>query len=357
MSDLIFRSRQGQFTIDKCPVVLLKWYSQNEDPKWAKHREAAIDELSRRPAEDVPTAAVRAPSEPPTPNAATPVERKPVATAQASGTALAKQEWKLSAFVSKEAEVLNERLAKITDTCHLITPTTVFGDMPPGYAAQVTIVAVNKTEDCVNIEGNLMLSAHTLKRVSTAVGISWDMALTKRTDDNGQRIYWSFQAVGVYTDIDGEKRQLSGVYELDLRDDSARVRSIFAKEFKKATDDADEEFDKTRGGKPDSELDDYWDHLMEKSESRHKLSAEKEIDGLRKNGLTRAETGAKSRAIAELIKRSERGNNAWSKPIACVRLIKQQSAQAAMQQLYPPSDTPTVIEGEFETNEGKQDNE
>jgi len=332
MSNITFKSRNGEFTSETAPDDLLKWYAKQQNPAVRLQREAADLILKERSSRGISVSNEKTKSERPEP----PKEQKVTAIVQRPTGAI-------QPFVSTEASFLNQQLILASQHCHLITPTTVFSELPAGFSAQLTLVEINKAEDCVPIEGAMMLTAATLKRVNTAAGISWNLEHTKRTDDNSLRNYWSYRAVGRYIDIDGNYRELSGEYEFDVRDDSARVEQIWAKARTGAVGDTDEEFNKLDSSNRNS--DDLWNELFDKALERRNQAAKKEIDGLRKAGLSRAETGAKCRVTSELLKRSERGPHAWAKPIACLRLIKTKDPAIASQQLYPTSSESPIIDG------------
>lgn len=324
MSDIKFKGRDGEYTAENCPDALLEWYAKNTNNAVRMQRELAQRTLEARRATGT------------TVSSAAPTERKS-SPPPAQSRAIVPSRTEIKPFVSDQPEFLNSQMMVLAQATHLISPATVFSRLPPGYSAQVTIVEINPAEDCVSVEQALMLSAATLKRVNTAVGLSWVMDHTKflMIENN----HWVFQAVGEYLDVDGCKRQVSGVYEFDMRDDSARVEQIWAKAQAQAKEDANEEFDKMPDIPKDAAAQDaLWNDLFERAVERQNAKAKKDIDSQRKNGLTRAETGAKSRATSELIKRSEKkGPGAWQKPIACMRLIRNQDFQQSAQALYPQS--------------------
>lgn len=342
MSGIKFKGRDGEYTAENCPDALLEWYAKNTNVAVRMQRELAIKTLEMRRATGTSVAS------------AAPTERKS-SPPPAQSRAIVPSRTEIKPFVSDQPEFLNSQMMVLAQATHLISPATVFSRLPTGYSAQVTIVEINPGEDCVSVEQALMLSATTLKRVNTAVGLSWVMEYTKRTDDNHIRNYWSYRAVGRYLDVDGCYREVSGEYEFDMRDDSARVESIWAKARAAAREDADDEFNRQPEMPQDqAQQDAIWDGLFEQALERQNTKAKRDIDAMRKNGLTRAETGAKSRATSELIKRSQRkGPDAWKKPIACMRLIKTHDVQASTQALYPEPKQENVldVEPEQEPNE------
>jgi hypothetical protein len=345
MNEIKFKGRDGEYNATNCPDTLLEWYAKNTNNAVRMQRELAIKTLEMRKATGSSVASTPAPKHESSP----PPAAKP-------GQAIVPRRSEIQPFVSDRPDFLNSQMMVLAQACHLISPATVFSQLPAGYSAQVTIVEIDKLNDCVNVGGALMLSAVTLKRVNTAVGLSWVMEHTKRTDDNSQRNYWSYRAVGRYLDVDGCYREVSGEYELDLRDDSARVEQIYAKARVQAKEDADKEFDKLPEVPPEATAqDDIWNEIFERYLEAGNAKAKKDVDAMRANGLSRAETGAKSRATSELIKRSEKGVGAWSKPIACMRLIRANDPAASMQALYPSAKPNNVTEATFDENteEGK----
>jgi hypothetical protein len=327
MSNIKFKGRDGEYTAENCPDTLLEWYAKNANSAVRMQRELAIKTLEMRKATGT---SVAAPAQ---------TERKS-SPPPAQSRAIVPARTEIKPFVSSEAEYLNSQMMVLANATHLISPATVFSRLPVGYSAQVTIVQISQADDCVPVEGALMLSAATLKRVNTAIGLSWVMEHTKflLIADN----HWIFQAVGEYLDVDGCKRQVSGVYEFDVRDGSARVEAIWAKAQAQAREETNKEFNSTQG-QPGTEEEEnaLWNSIYDRILEQKNTAAQKDLDGQRKNGLTRAETGAKSRATSELIKRSEKkGPEAWKKPIACVRLIRTQDAQASTQAMYPEESTP-----------------
>ena len=345
MNEIKFKGRDGEYNATNCPDTLLEWYAKNTNNAVRIQRELAIKTLEMRKATGASVASAPATKHESSP----PPAAKP-------GQAIVPSRSEIQPFVSDRPDFLNSQMMVLAQACHLISPATVFSQLPAGYSAQVTIVEIDKLNDCVNVGGALMLSAVTLKRVNTAVGLSWVMEHTKRTDDNSQRNYWSYRAVGRYLDVDGCYREVSGEYELDLRDDSARVEQIYAKSRIQAKEDADKEFDRQPTLPDDSAAqDELWHQIFETCLEQSNTKAKKDVDAMRANGLSRAETGAKSRATSELIKRSEKGAGARAKPIACMRLIRANDPAASMQALYPSAKPTNVTEATFDENteEGK----
>jgi len=291
---LLFRSADGSsWPVEKCPTELLKWYATaNNRSITQEHRDAAIDELSRRPEE--------------------PEEAKPPTASNRSrepkkSTALAKTDTASLTFALNSASEINERLALLEQQVNLVSPAMFVGEVPDGFQIVSSIVRVDtsvnssgyvESDDLIHMgSGKFMLSGTALKRVQSAAGVSWSRSESGRTDDRSQMNYWEYTAVGYVSDLDGTKRRITGTYELDLRDGSAQVEEIFAQ--------AKQREEKERKKNPKYEGDGGAAALRAK----------------RRFGAALAETGAKNRALVDMgFKRTQKIED-WKKPIVAVRLM------------------------------------
>lgn len=130
----------------------------------------------------------------------------------------------------RDPEDINAKLKLATADCNLVSPVTRVAALPPGFAIAMSVVYVDPT---VNDKGNgpdvfavdggqLALRKHVIDRISSALGVSWDAALSGRVDDGTNPHYCHYKAAGKYRGVDGAFITIQDEYELDLRADSIR---------------------------------------------------------------------------------------------------------------------------------------
>lgn len=288
MSEITFRTKSGKtYTPADAPIELLKWYATaNNNTITDAQREAAVDELSRRPEEPSTS---EGPPEP-----------------KGQSKALAKVNSSELTFALTSATEINERLAALESQVNLVAPAMFVGELPEGFQIVSSVVRVDtrtnekgyiEGDDLIYMGGKYMLSGTALKRVQSASGVSWSRAESGRTDDRTIVNYWEYVAVGYVTDLDGTRRRITGTYELDMREGSGQ-----------------------------------YDEIVEQAKQREakerKKNANYQGDGgaaairaKRRFGAALAETGAKNRALCDMgFKRTQRLED-WKKPIVAVRLM------------------------------------
>jgi hypothetical protein len=279
---VVFKSKDGtQYTASNCPDKLLTAYA-NSDKATPDQVEAAVEELTRR----AESGEVEPPNE-------QEVVRRDAAKGRASA-ALAKVP--STGLVSSNTTLINERLAMLAENCNMLTPTTIFGEIPEGHEIQVLVRKIDLARDTIDIEGKAMLSSDACMDVTKYLGFKW-VSVT-RMSPYEIRDFWEYQAKATVLDVDGTIRELIGTYELDLREGSAAEQTL----------------------KPGM------------------------YNTRRINGARIAETGAMNRCLrAYGFKRSEKAIN-WQKPLVCVRLIARRPASESIAALYPHAPTSQPID-------------
>lgn len=177
-----------------------------------------------------------------------------------------------------DAQQLNKLLDESSKHFTLVAPATSVGSLPEGFGVALSLVHVDPRvdqygsgADVFRVDGGkLALLKHKLDQIAAAAGVSWDAERSKLV--YSELDYWHFKAVGTYVSYDGQRLTIQGEYEFDVRDGSERVREIL---------------EKVDNAKPN-----------ERAEAQYKAS--KAIRQMRKFGLRRAETGARTAAISEL---------------------------------------------------------
>lgn len=194
---------------------------------------------------------------------------------QKSGSALVREKDDAVEGVHIVAEVINAHLKHAASEMNLIAPATRVGQLPPGFGVSLAVIRVNpyvdnygSGPDCYKVTGGkLALSKHKIDQIGAAVGVSWDPHSSGRTDDGTRPGYWSYRAVGVYRQYDGNAAMIQNEYEWDVTNDSPRIEEMRWKA----------EGDKKKMGELESN-----------------------IRQLRKFGLARAVTGARLRALCDI---------------------------------------------------------
>lgn len=135
----------------------------------------------------------------------------------------------------RESELVNARLKQAASDYNLIAPATRVGSLPPGCGVAMSVVKVDpritnakakQGPDVYQVDGGkLALQKHVLDRLSSAVGVSWDPRTSGRLDDGSHPYYCRYRASGVYRDFSGRTLSIQGEYELDLRDGSERSKT------------------------------------------------------------------------------------------------------------------------------------
>lgn len=141
-----------------------------------------------------------------------------------------------TAHLVKEAD---DKLKKAPSYGHLVSPATRVGSLPPGCGLAVSVVTVDPSvdergigTDVFKIEGRLMLQKHIMDQIGTALGVRWDPVQSRRVDNGSDPHYCHFQAVGHIRLFDLQVQPVVGHYELDLRDGAARIEGMSPKQLK-----------------------------------------------------------------------------------------------------------------------------
>ena len=160
---------------------------------------------------------------------------------------------------------------------NLLVPREI-GETPPHYRPQMAIVQVNPEKDSGEVYqlpgGKWALSKVSLDRIAQAANITWVPELSGRTDDGSNPRRIQYRSVGKVKGIDGQWRTIIGEYVFDL-------------------DVAAEELNQS--------LPKRWERMERKPQSGFKTWFEKthaeDLLQFRKHAYSRAESGAKNRAI------------------------------------------------------------
>ena len=160
---------------------------------------------------------------------------------------------------------------------NLLVPREI-GETPPHYRPQMAIVQVNPEKDSGEVYqlpgGKWALSKVSLDRIAQAANITWVPELSGRTDDGSNPRRIQYRAVGKVKGIDGQWRTIIGDYVFDL--------DIVAEELNQT-------------------LPKRWERLEQKPQGGFKAWFDKthaeDLLQFRKHAHTRAESGAKNRAI------------------------------------------------------------
>lgn len=188
-----------------------------------------------------------------------------------------------------DAGRVNEFLSWLEQNCHLVSPSTRVDQIPEGFGIQVDLVRIDVAPegfDLFELQGKVGLTAVALQRIRNATTLSWSPSesgiLAKERD------CVLYRAVGYYQTFDQQFRPATGHVELDARDGSPLIERIKASSKRKKDSD---------GGA-------------------------REILELRTFLLRRAETMAKSRAIADMgVRRYYENRNELLKPFGVARLV------------------------------------
>jgi hypothetical protein len=201
MSEILFKAANGkEFTAQQAPKKLLEGYEKSEKVS-PEHRAAAEFELNRR------------------------AELGDDSPEPAAATALAKLSPQQMIFSLADPAAVNELIKSIKSQVILLTPTPIVTDIPDGHSIESTMVTYDKGKDFWTIGGNQFLKGYKVNEVSVALNVSWHK--TKREDyDNSVLNVWVFTVAADVQNFDGSLRQITGTYELDLREGSETVKGL-----------------------------------------------------------------------------------------------------------------------------------
>lgn len=197
----------------------------------------------------------------------------------------------------REAAAATSALVKARELGHLISPAPAVGNLPEGCAINVSAVVVDIERETYAMSGTTErgLSKVALDKIAGALGVDWDPQLSQRLDDGSHPHYCHFQAVGRLRNFDGTWRTIQAHKELDLRDGSALIEDILAREAKKQEDATPQKPYRGDGGR--KEIAGKRLHILSLCETEARLRAVRSM-GLR-TGYTREEL-AKPFVIAQV---------------------------------------------------------
>lgn len=120
----------------------------------------------------------------------------------------------------------NDALTRAAAMGHLITPATGLTEMPIGCSLSITIVWVEQADTYPVRSGALGLGKSALYKIANAAGVSWDPAMSCRTDDGRDADFVEWKAVGRYRAFDGTPTTLTAIKRMDLRDNSRVAKGL-----------------------------------------------------------------------------------------------------------------------------------
>ncbi len=130
------------------------------------------------------------------------------------------------------------QIAHWSSRAHVVSPPTAVLGLPWGCAIACSFLDVSPLIALAQVypveDGRLCLAGWTIDRIGAALGVCWDDQASRRLDDRSHPAFCAYRAVGHYRAFDGSWTQIMADKVTDLRDASAQVRSILAKEGKNA---------------------------------------------------------------------------------------------------------------------------
>lgn len=141
---------------------------------------------------------------------------------------------------------INGILLWAAENCHLVSPVTQIGALPPGFAMALAEIRVDITK-----EGNFFakdtykaglsenergLSKNVLMKIAAAYGFEWDPRASGRIDDRSSPNYCNWLAVAHAQGMDGKTITYTDNKEVDLRDGSPQVQGLEAQQRAKGKD-------------------------------------------------------------------------------------------------------------------------
>jgi hypothetical protein len=142
------------------------------------------------------------------------------------------------------ANDLATRIREWNELAHVLTPAISVSSIAPQHVVNVAVVVISpvvgdngRGDDTYGLDkddkglpwlkrGERAINRVGLMKLSQAAGVSWDAALSGRTDDRKERYYWEYKAVGHYVGFDGNLQTIIGTFELDLRNDSPAMKGF-----------------------------------------------------------------------------------------------------------------------------------
>jgi hypothetical protein len=232
--------------------------------------------------------------------------------------------------ITRDASTVAEALDRAQAIGHLVSPATSCADLPEGTSVALSAVLVDVAKETYEIPGSCKrgLGKTALDRIALAAGISWDPQQSRRLDDGRDPHYCAYLAVGTYRQFDGSTCTILGEKELDMREKSPVVETLWMRHRQKLAE-------WEQGGKrgyapksPDGQIGEVRVHLLSHCASKAKLRAIRGL-GIR-TGYT-AEELQKPFVIAKLTFTGETTDPELRREFA---LMRAQSFFGARQALY-----------------------
>ncbi len=161
----------------------------------------------------------------------------------AEQTALARIQQSASSSITTAAD-LARRIGEWKEAAHVLTPAIAVSAIAPQHVVNVAVVVISpevgdngQGDDTYGLDskgkglpwlkpGERAINRVGLMKLAQAAGLSWDAALSGRTDDRKERFYWEYKAVGHYVGFDGQVQTVVGTFELDLRNGSPALKGF-----------------------------------------------------------------------------------------------------------------------------------
>ena len=145
-------------------------------------------------------------------------------------TALAKTQPPQGEHLYRDPRAVSDTLRRNEQAAHLVSPATSVQAIPEGCGVAITTIHVNGDKEAGEVydvgSGKFGLAKAALDRISIAAGISWDARQSRRLDDGSDPHYAMFLAVGHLRTFDGQRIEIMGTKEMDLRNGSPQCVAI-----------------------------------------------------------------------------------------------------------------------------------
>lgn len=225
---------------------------------------------------------------------------------------------------SRDPNEITARIERAMQMANVLSPVTQCPNLPPFHEVAVSSVKA----DCeVNSNGfpvrpgeiykiskdSYGLGKPFLNRVKRSVGVVWVPEQCGRRDDESDPYFVRHFSFGVVQKFDGGIETIKGTKTLDLRDGSARVKKIIAKKVASAIYDL----------KYDAQNKNFriTDEMIAKTRKEAEERAWDDINAMRAEIETLAETGSEMRALRSLGMKTSYTLKELQKPFVIFSLV------------------------------------
>lgn len=160
-------------------------------------------------------------------------------TENAGTTALAKRDALVPEVITNPTEFKQYLRRWDEAQYHVLTPQVDFGSLPPQWTIVPSAVRLDPNPD--NSEtyfdklfckpNEVAPTKMGLRKIARGAGISWNV---ERVDSGTVQNYWAMRCTIEYRGFDGLMKHAEASYEWDLRDGSARVKTMSSAELNRA---------------------------------------------------------------------------------------------------------------------------